>query len=177
MHAKTMHARFYWRDAASSRPGGLTAPSMGALTARPPVAMRMVFALILRVPPPARLTSIVCGSTNSPQPSATVWQAGLASELRVGVSSRDRTIRRDSRWPQSLAVAVHRSHECMMPAACGEPTDHLDAGILQQFIVHAVQPRNLLCLRCRDKLLSGSSRERRKAAALSISELTACTAR
>jgi len=45
----------------------------------------MVFALILRVPPAARLTSIVCGSTNSPQPSAAVWQAGLASELWVGV--------------------------------------------------------------------------------------------
>lgn len=42
---------------------------MGALTARPPVAIRMLCAVTVFSPPAVRLTFTVCGSTNSPQPS------------------------------------------------------------------------------------------------------------
>ena len=47
-----------------------TEPSMGALTARPPAASRMVLAVTRRLPPAASATSTVCPSINLPKPSA-----------------------------------------------------------------------------------------------------------
>ena len=65
----------------------LTEPSMGALTARPPTASRMCFAVMRSVPPAVSATSTVLASSSFPNPSGAAKQQvqgeGTASKLQI----------------------------------------------------------------------------------------------